>query len=843
MTENCVTCAPNALGRLFEVKHIALINNELVVYDGEHEKRFPVSDLKAFPYFRKGWLGGNLILYFADKSIALRLLSNKVLPQLKRAIHKVISANACLLISAVWQRFENCVIKNYLRDSQIKLLEAEINKVLHLYTPLLDKPDSLADKQLQQLRILQNISPLSESAASLRKRFEQSRLASRSGFFDHAETYPLTEQQRLAIIRNNDRNLVLAAAGTGKTSVIVAKVLDLIETHRADPDTLLILAYNNAAAKELKARIENRALKIGIPYKHIPQVLTFHGLGRQILSRSGVPAILSPLAKSGSALEAWATDWFSNAIQHSEHSLKIFIKLLCSSTSAPYTKTSTGQEVIRNRKLFCTLNGEHVSHYHELLIANWLYLYCVPYQYKPAASDTRCAQGYCRSCFHLSETDIVVKYAKSDTTRAANACFTADHTNNTQAPSESTHFAKRSTLHVIVFHTDVAEGNVESTLETQLNNLGINLSLRPSREVIHALHEFAGFSNVVKRYIKCLQAIRTGSLSPAETVRRLHAHDLIRADDYADLLTAFVKAYKTHLRKESHIDFDDMIIRATECVASGEHIYRYRHILVDEFQDISEARMAFLNALINKSDRPMLTAVGDDWQSIYRFSGSNLALMTRFTHYQGTHSLTTLEKTFRYNNSIAHTAGAFIMKNPEQFKKTITTHQTVAASQVYLLDDIAEGKINLPKKTRQIIDRVSAANPDGSIAILARYNHLLEEIKAYLEHHTTASNINFWTFHSAKGLEADYCIVIGLSDQGLSFPAKQQDEILVEALLCVSDNYLYAEERRLFYVALTRAKHKCYLIADSKSPSAFTQELLADEFNVNIATDAFIQGE
>ncbi|WP_440887849.1 UvrD-helicase domain-containing protein [Vibrio sp. WZ-1] len=156
---------------------------------------------------------------------------------------------------------------------------------------------------------------------------------------------------------------------------------------------------------------------------------------------------------------------------------------------------------------------------------------------------------------------------------------------------------------------------------------------------------------------------------------------------YSALLDALHQGYVKELQHQNAIDFDDMIIRVIQVINNDEYQPEWKYVLVDEFQDISAARMEFIKSIISKGPQPSLTIVGDDWQSIYRFSGGKLELTTRFDEMIGPYSLTKLQKTFRYTNSIANTAGQFIMENPEQYEKHIKTHTVVDQSQVFLLDD------------------------------------------------------------------------------------------------------------------------------------------------------------
>ncbi|MCP4322455.1 MAG: UvrD-helicase domain-containing protein [Alteromonadales bacterium] len=157
------------------------------------------------------------------------------------------------------------------------------------------------------------------------------------------------------------------------------------------------------------------------------------------------------------------------------------------------------------------------------------------------------------------------------------------------------------------------------------------------------------------------------------------------------MLTTIQAAYVCELEKQKSIDFDDMIIQSVKALVSGKFIPNWSHILVDEFQDISSSRFEFLQQLINKGPNVRLTAVGDDWQSIYRFSGGKLELTTRFKQLVGRYSLSKLQKTFRYNNNIADVAGRFVMQKPEQYEKQVITHSQVNSAQVVLLDDLYQG--------------------------------------------------------------------------------------------------------------------------------------------------------
>ena len=366
------------------------------------------------------------------------------------------------------------------------------------------------------------------------------------------------------------------------------------------------------------------------------------------------------------------------------------------------------------------------------------------------------------------------------------------------------------------------------------------LSVQEGRET--QLSGQALITAVTELLTKALQAMRVEGLNRTGVAKRLTEAGIKPAGKIAGLLSALHKDYVNELKRQDSIDFDDLITRATELVEKGKFIPRWKYILVDEFQDISASRMALITALVDRAKAngvaTSLTVVGDDWQSVYRFSGGKLSLTTRFGEVAGSYTETKLQKTFRYNNSIADTAGQFIMENPEQFRKFIDTHTKTDTPQIFLLDDKPGKENGVVERVAEVVSKIRSSEPASTVAVIARYNFLLDEAKHALSKQNLSNNVHFWSFHKSKGLEAEHCILIGFSGGKNGFPGGGREDALIEALLPSSDTYPHAEERRLMYVGLTRAKHKCYIIADPVSPSEFVTELLSTRYNVSVASAA-----
>jgi DNA helicase-4 len=283
------------------------------------------------------------------------------------------------------------------------------------------------------------------------------------------------------------------------------------------------------------------------------------------------------------------------------------------------------------------------------------------------------------------------------------------------------------------------------------------------------------------------------------------------------LMAPLLKAWKTALKEENAVDFSGLIHQAIIILEKGRFVSPWKYILVDEFQDISPQRAALLAALRKQNSQTSLYAVGDDWQAIYRFSGAQLSLTTAFSHYFGEGDSCALDTTYRFNGRIGDIANRFIQQNPHQLSKPLNSLTAGDKNAVTLLED---------DKLDALFDKLSGyATPDQRILVLARYHHLKP---AALEKAVTRwpkLNIDFMTMHASKGQQADYVIVLGLQEGFDGFPAPARESIMEQALLPAPEDFPDAEERRLLYVAITRAKLRVWLLFNQAQPSSFVEVL------------------
>ena len=282
----------------------------------------------------------------------------------------------------------------------------------------------------------------------------------------------------------------------------------------------------------------------------------------------------------------------------------------------------------------------------------------------------------------------------------------------------------------------------------------------------------------------------------------------IRHQKFLYLVKKIYKEYEENLKETNQIDFHDMINIGTEIIKK-EGIYPYKYIIVDEYQDSSLNKCLLIKEIQNKTKAKLL-AVGDDWQSIYRFTGSNLDIFTNFKKYYKNAKIIKLKYTYRNSKELLKITRKFITKNPYQIEKRIKSkkHQKYPIKIYYY-------------KNKNDVEKILKTFKEKTL-ILGRNNKDINQIK------NISKNIKCLTVHKSKGLESENVVIINLENSITGFPNKIKENDYLKYVISKKDNYIFAEERRLFYVALTRTKNTVTLLVDKDNPSHFVTELLKD---------------
>ena len=700
-------------------------------------------------------------------------------------------------------------------------------------------PDSLSDApEFRMLgKILEFLEAPNDARSKANEAFVANELVRSRALFDRIEARPLTDEQRKAVVVDECRNLVVAAAGSGKTSVIVAKAGWLVRRRDRKPSELLLLAFARDARNEMEERVRTR---LGTATVRGVTVRTFHSLGmaiigevegkRPALARTAendralfdlLKGIVADLLADG-VLSGTLLEWFSDqfAPYRSEHEFD---------TWGAYWN------YIRRNDIR-SLKGERVRSYEECEIANFLYFNGVAYEYEaPYEHDKATAEKrQYKPDFYLPDAGIYIEHLGIDAAGRTAPFVDREQYHREMEWKRQVH-AEHGTVLVETYSHERADGRLIRNLTEKLAAHGVTLSAIPRDRVFAVLEQQGRIDPFTRLLATFLQHFKGSRLSFREIAERAGTlSDRGRAEAFLGVFRAVFERYQETLARADEVDFHDMINRATDLVEAGRYRSPFGYILVDEFQDISPARARLLKALLDSSPGAQLFAVGDDWQAIYRFGGSDIAVMREFGDQFGDFERIDLETTFRCSDRIAAVATDFVLRNPAQIRKTVRSTRKADRPAVHVGLPGEEGLSLL----KEALDRIAedAARHDGisEVLLLGRYRHLQPQNLGSLAKQYASLRFSYMTVHRAKGLEADYAVVLGLCAGKHGFPVEIADDPLLDLVLAAPEALPNAEERRLLYVALTRARRKVFLLAEGGPPSAFVTELIDGKYDVTV---------
>ena len=750
--------------------------------------------------------------------------------------HRAISARIDALRSVHTRVAELADPPRYLTPEVFRQIEADARTVASGFA--MRWPKTLSDNpEIQILREILEFLERSDSARSdANKVFVANELVRSRKLFDTIESRSLTEEQRRAVVVDEHRNLVVAAAGSGKTSLIVAKAGWLVRRMGFRSYELLLLSFARDARKEMEDRVRTR---FSSGEADSIRVSTFHSLGLRIIGEcTGKLPTLSKFAEDSEQLYNLLKEIISERFVDPKFStvVKWFREQFAPYKSVhEFRNRSEYYDYIRKFNIR-SLKGELVRSYEECEIANFLYENGVAYEHEaPYEHDLATPEKrQYKPDFHLTDYDIYIEHfginAKGET---------APYVNQTKYKEEmrwkrGIHGKYKTTL-IETFSHEHASGKLLSGLRKKLISSGVTLS-RLSRGELLAAYQKCGYVDSFTQLLAIfLQHFKGSVLTLADLEERTSAaQDLSRTRAFLDVFRPVYECYQEKLASSREIDFHDMINQATELVESGRYRNSFKYILVDEFQDISLSRTRLLKALLNSCPSAKLFAVGDDWQAIYRFNGSDISVMLRFGEHFGTSERLNLGTTFRCSDSINNVATEFVLRNPEQIRKTVSATRKATQPSVHI--GLSEGSSS--SLLKEALDRIAedASSHDGmaEVLLLGRYRHLKPPNLSTLKKQYPGLRFSWMTVHRSKGLEADYVIVLGLCSDKYGFPSEITDDPLLDLVLATPEPYPNAEERRLLYVAITRARRQTFLLAADGPPSSFIRELIEGEYDINM---------
>lgn len=726
-----------------------------------------------------------------------------------------------------------CIVRPLLARAQS--LEADLFRHLN--------EQALTPEQTQWVQIIrQFLSNPSAARAAAIVRFEATQIPLWSEFFDTFEKNSMTPEQRLSIVADEDATLVLAGAGSGKTSVITAKAGYLIKSGTRPPEEILLLAFGRTAAEEMSERIRDRS---GEPV----EARTFHALALTIIGQveGGKPA-LADHATDDMAMQELLKTILRKIAASDTPAGRAVLRWFLSDRLQERTEWDFKQKHEFYTHLesedLRTLQGEQVASYEEVMIANWLYANGVAYEYEPdyafdTSSPTR--RNYCPD-FRLSESGVYLEHfgvQKAKGPRGEEILVTCpwiDRKTYLEGMSwkRKVH-ARHGTTLLETYSYERHEGRL---LEALAEKVAPHVTLRPLLpevlfDRIIELSQIDSFVSLLATFLKTYKGGGNTIVDCAAKAERVKLGR--RAVSFLEVFEAVYTAYEESLGPR--IDFEDMILRAARYVSEGRYQSPYGHILVDEFQDISRSRARLVKALLSQKEDARLFAVGDDWQSIYRFAGSDIQLMRRFgaefgTEFagsEGIHRTVDLGRTFRSVDKIAFAARDFVLKNADQITKTIIP---AGVSEDPAIKVVSTFKHDADAKLAEVLsgleNQAQREDRQLSVLLLGRYQHTKPENLYQLQRRYSRLKLEFRTFHGSKGLEADHVVLLQVFRGRIGFPSEIVDDPLLTMVSPETEPFEHAEERRVMYVALTRARQSVTILSSAAARSVFVEELEVD---------------
>jgi DNA helicase-4 len=665
-------------------------------------------------------------------------------------------------------------------------------------------------------------------------------------FFDHCLKYPLDKQQRRSIVSEEENCLVVSSAGSGKTSSIVGKVKYLTEIKKINPQNILLISYTNKAAAELTERMGIAGLR----------GYTFHKLALDIIGQTTgqKPSIY----ENTDALFVKIYHELLNDKKFKKSVIEYFIDYQTPEKEWEKRKNERRQQLseqkeVRLKATFPDMDGKtvYVRSEQEQKICFALsslsvkFRYEEPYehplvdemhsQYKPDFSIYFEQGGETKRIylehFGVDEHGLVPIWFAKDrgiTYEEANQKY-----NDGITWKKAAH-EKFCTKLLTTSSADFHYSDIREKLKTLLEKADVSIQEKTDAELYdmvlppNSKHEKA----FIRLVVTFVTLIKSSCKSVDEVLRQTkNAGDERSTFIIKNIFQPVYKRYIEELANINQIDFTDAILQATD-ICRSSHPVKYDYIIVDEFQDISVDRYNFLKVLREGNPPAKLYCVGDDWQSIYRFSGSDMALFNQFSDYFGQTEINKIETTYRFGEPLVSLSSQFIQRNEAQIKKNIHPFNPQVKTELQFCDYERRDYCN-------VIGQLVASIPlDKSVFLLGRYSfddyYLSFMYKSVKEGNRFFyiigdRKIEFLTVHKSKGLEADYVIILQCNKDTYGFPSLVSDDPVLNYVLTKSDQYPYGEERRLFYVAITRAKVKTYILYDRRFPSVFVDEFLHPE--------------
>lgn len=765
-------------------------------------------------------------------------------------------------ITQVKDEFSKCLINENGYFSHYAMT-AWKQKYADLHSEIINQPFESIPLSAEELDTIKAFLHYYRNAAALRTEFNTQfiprELETYADYFRNIEKHGLDKEQQTAVVTDDDNSIVIAGAGSGKTTTIVGKVNYVIDRYNTPPNEILLISFTRASADTLAKRINIDGV----------EAKTFHKFGKDVICEveNTQPSIFDE-----NQYKSLLTRFFKELIKNQDylHTLTTYF--------TDYLKEEKQQDDFKDQGAYIqymkdkgfntyktkeihyqgrtTYKKEVVKSIEECKIANFLlfngveYEYELPYihdtatqvhrQYKPDFTINSNSESIYIEHFGINKKGEVphffINTEKGQTIEQA----TKEYTDSIiwKRDLHKTH----NTSLIETYSHEMQDGVLFDKLTDKLIKAGVQLHPKSPEEIWEIIVNAA--KEEVENFITLLQTfitlMKSNNYSIADLINKNKStpdkFHRKRNDLFLGIVSPIYEKYENYLAGRNEIDFSDMINKAAGYIANFKYKKKFSYVIIDEFQDISIGRYELVKAIKQSNPACKLFCVGDDWQSIYRFSGSDIALFKHFERYFGHTVKSKIETTYRFHEPLISLSSQFILRNPNQVSKELKGAGAVKTTKhkiVYSTSDYQDDTFALLSIFNEILS--TNYHHKKEIYVLGRYSFDIDRLKngnntLHIDkdkEQISYKNIRaqFMTIHKAKGLEADIIIILNCNSGKHGFPSEISDDQVLNLLLSEADQFENGEERRLFYVAMTRAKEKVYLVTEASNKSKFITEL------------------
>ena len=659
----------------------------------------------------------------------------------------------------------------------------------------------------------------------------------------------LNNKQTEAVISEDKRLLVLAGAGSGKTKTLLQKIIYLIEEKGVTPSSILAITFTKNATNEMIDRliisadttgqyenmlVDKRMSKVEKEkerfsnqkkYKWIDglTVRTFHSFCYSILRNYGVNEFDNKFKIIGDEKRDEEDDLSKNVAPETVFEVvhKLLIKQ-CDDTEfllqlkryildyiIDKIHKNEGKYLPKDGKYFTSLDGTKVRSKSEQFIADWFYRHSIKYEYEPLLNVK---DFDFHPDFYIPEANLYIEHI-------------SEKSFSTKDKEEQ--FQKGNLLLVKTYESMTKDSALfNHTLDKVVKN---RLPSNYHKTILLTYkEEFNGYHENVKDFVT--QIMRITDMIKVENINlkkvledaRKDQHERVR--NFYELAIPIVEKYIHYCTDKSFLDFNDLISRSTSLFQNHDDIAnkyksKYQYILVDEFQDVNNLQVELIKLLL--TDQTQLFCVGDDWQSIYGFRGSNVSYIVDFEKHFPNAKVVKLNLNYRSTQNIVGASNEVIKHNKFKVEKEIHSSKKSEHKIVVFAGNSEEENIQF------CLDKVKELQDEGltNEDILFLYRRSKMYSPYFFRFRNENIKVQSKTIHAAKGLEAKVVFILGLTEGNGGFPDIWLEDRIFQVIKRANHDLLVEEERRLFYVAITRAKDKLFLITEKSKESSFLKEI------------------